>query len=92
MYIKVEWIHEFCDEPITLYSELDADNNEIRKIEIYKDGSYGYANDAIEFGGAMLSLEPLPTIDEIASDGQFKPKQITKDEFEKIWYKIAKKI
>lgn len=90
MYIKVEWIHEFSDEPIMLYSELDSDNNEIRKIEIYKDGRYGYADEVSEFGGAMLSEEPLPTIEEIASDKQFKPEVITKNEFEELWCKIIK--
>lgn len=90
MYIKVEWIHEFPDEPVIIYSELDDYNNEIRKIEVYKDGKYGYANNVTEFGGTMLSKEPLPTIEEIDSDKQFRSKEITKNEFEDIWCKIVK--
>lgn len=40
-YIKVHWIHNFEDDPIFLYSELDSKRNEIRKIEVYKDGKSG---------------------------------------------------
>ena len=36
-YIKVQWIHNFEDEPILLYSELDSMRNEVRKVEVYKN-------------------------------------------------------
>lgn len=42
-YIKVQWIHDFEDEPILLYSELDSMRNEVRKVEVYKNNELGYA-------------------------------------------------
>lgn len=42
-YIRVQWIHDFQDEPILLYSELDCKRNEIRKVKVYKNDKLGYA-------------------------------------------------
>ena len=84
-YLKVSWIHEFDDEPSQLYSELDKSRHETRKIEIYKDDTFGLASTNFEFGGTTLSIEPVPTIEEIKEDPQFLPQIITKNEFEKVW-------
>ena len=43
-YIKVRWLHDFDTDPIELYSETDKNNMELRKIEIYKDLSFGMAS------------------------------------------------
>jgi uncharacterized Zn finger protein len=84
-YIEVCWIHDFEDEPQVLYHEIDSKRNEIRKIEIYADGSFGIASKIKSFGGAELSIEEIPTIEEINSDSQFKAKKIDKLEFEEQW-------
>jgi hypothetical protein len=34
-YIRVKWIHSLPNEPITLFSELDDDRYEVRKLEIF---------------------------------------------------------
>jgi len=41
-YLKVSWLHHE-DEPVYLYSEIDPQRFESRKIEIYPDGSFGIA-------------------------------------------------
>lgn len=46
-YIKVRWIHDHEDEPILLYSELDHDRFELRKVEVYEDGSAGWASSEV---------------------------------------------
>jgi hypothetical protein len=43
IYIKVKWSHSFPDEPILLYSELDRERCEIRKVEAFPGGRMGYA-------------------------------------------------
>ena len=43
-YIKVKWIHSYPDEPVLLYSEIDDSGWEVRKVEVFPDGAYGYAN------------------------------------------------
>ena len=84
-YIKVEWIHKFEDEPNEIYSEMDEKRNEIRKMELFKNGKIGYATESVESGGSSLSECPLPEIEEIAQDAQFKPVCISREEFEAAW-------
>lgn len=85
-YILVKWLHHFDNEPILLYSELDDSRFEIRKVEIFPNGKIGYASKFEEFGPARLGTEPVPPISEIAKDPEFDPKEITQDEFEKVWF------
>ena len=37
-YILVEWEHELEDEPYQIYSELDGDRRETRRVEFYRNG------------------------------------------------------
>lgn len=85
-YLKVAWIHDLDDEPSLIYSEIDDQRYETRKIEIYKDNSFGLADKNLEFGGTRLGLEAVPEIDEIKDDPQFVPLYISQDEFEDAWF------
>jgi hypothetical protein len=62
---------------MVLYSELDNDRWEKRKVEIYSDGRMGYADQERAVGGTFLGLEPIPALPEIAKDPQFEPYAIT---------------
>lgn len=84
-YIKVIWKHEFTDEPVELYSELDDWNNEIRKVEVYRNGEVGYATLDLSYSNTFLSKYELPDIIEINQDKQFCATSISKDDFEIIW-------
>jgi hypothetical protein len=84
-YIKVRWIHDHPDEPIWLLSELDGSGYEIRKIEIFGDGSKGWASKKEKVGGTVLGERPVPPLDEIAADGKFLPEEITQADFELAW-------
>lgn len=84
-YIKVYWKHDFPDEPILMFSELDDDRNEIRKVEVYKKGLLGYACEDRNKAGTLLSECELPELSVINEDIQFEGVEIKKDEFEKIW-------
>ena len=86
-YIKVKWIHIHPDEPILLYSEIDADGWEVRKLEVFADGRVGFADptEATAPTNTKLSHEPMPSLIEIASDPQFQPTHITPEEFDGLW-------
>ena len=86
-YLKVEWIHEWDGEPMIIYSEMDSRRNEVRKIEVFRDGQIGYAIGEIAQGGTYLSETPLPSLQNIASDQQFRPHVITQQDFERVWKK-----
>ncbi|MHC2467099.1 DUF6881 domain-containing protein [Bradyrhizobium embrapense] len=66
-YLKVRWIHAYADEPVLIYSELDHEHWELRKVEIFPDGRIGYANDKVEVGDTGLGQMPLPSVEEIAA-------------------------
>jgi hypothetical protein len=87
IHLKVFWKYADEDEPVILYSELDAELNEVRKVDIFRDGSLFYACAESSTGDTELSYMPLPPFEEIAEDPQFEPMKITKEEFEEIWCK-----
>ena len=86
-YIKVFWHHSSPDEPTVLYSEIDKDRWERRKVYVFRDGNFGYASDTEETNSVRLSIEPLPTLSEIGADAQFDPREIEKQEFDDVWSK-----
>ena len=38
-YILLKWFHNFKNEPYLIYSEIDNQRYEVRKIEVYKNGT-----------------------------------------------------
>ena len=86
-YIRVKWNHKHQDEPVLLYSELDAERWEKRKVEVFRDGRCGYASADESCGSTQLGEEPIPPLAEIASDPQFEPVEIVEQEFEEVWAK-----
>src|SRR5207248_1876118 len=86
-YLRVQWRHFHPDEPVEIYTELREDGWEVRKVEVFPDGRIGFASPTEGSGSTMLSVEPLPSLEEIAADPQFKPTEIGREEFENMWKK-----
>jgi hypothetical protein len=84
-YFKCRWEYFSPEFPVLLYSELDDERWECRKVEIFADGRAGYADSHQEYGGTGLGLVPIPPLAEIAADPQFDPAEISKEEFELVW-------
>jgi len=84
-YLYVQWLHEHPTEPVQLFSELDDQRWETRKVEIFRDGTKGYAAQDEEIEGTRLSELPVPLVTEIAADPQFIAREITREEFEEVW-------
>ena len=87
-YMKVEWVHHFEDEPVLLYSEI-IDGVETRKVEVYRDGHLDFADESRQSGTTRLGVGLMPTVEELSADPEFKPCQIDRAEFEKIWCRAA---
>lgn len=85
-YLKVLWKKKNINYPIVIFSELLEDRYEARKIEKYNDGTYGYAFNNHEINDSILAECATPSIRKIAEDLEFKPIEITKEEFEEIWH------
>lgn len=84
-YLDVRWLHDNESDPVRLLSELDGQNFETRKIEVFRNGVVGYANATTSAHGAELGSAPIPPLDEINSDPQFKGSEISEYEFSAIW-------
>lgn len=90
-YLMVLWRHEHADEPVLLYSELDGERWETRKVEVFRDGRVGLASEDVEIGGSMLGDVAMPPLDEIAEEAEFLPRLIEEAEFETIW-QVARRL
>ena len=84
-YYEVKWIHNEPKDPVFIYTEIDKDQWEHRKVEIWADGHKGFADKSREVGDTRLGTEAWPDLKQISSDPQFALKEIAKDEFESIW-------
>jgi hypothetical protein len=87
-YIKVDWIHTHPDEPTVLYSELDMDRWELRKVEVYVDGTMDFADAERSSGTTQLGSLPVTPLEELTSE--FDPKVIYAAEFERVWSMATK--
>lgn len=70
---------------MVLYSELNDEFWELRKIEVYADGRADFADNKRQSGSTKLGIEPLPSLNEIAADPEFNPSKISAEEFEIMW-------
>ena len=86
-YIYIKWKPAGPSDPVHTYSELDSARQEIRKVEIYANGTRGFADGDEENGGTFLGSMPVPPLAELAGDPSFEAKDITADEFQRHWLK-----
>jgi hypothetical protein len=84
-YLRVAWKHQLPHEPVILYSELDDNRFEVRKVEVFRNGRCGYASPEQASGGTKLGIVAIPELSEIAKDPQFDPVEIGQEEFEAAW-------
>ena len=82
-YIKVDWIHSNPEDPVVLYSELDQEQWERRKVEVYASGVMDYADSHSATGTTRLSIEPIPPLEELSQE--FKAQYLDATEFEQVW-------
>ncbi len=87
-YIRLKWNHSNPDEPVWIFSELDEDDREVRKIECFRNGFCDVATATVSSGTAALMTRPLPDLKALARrDPEFEPVEITQEEFEEVWNK-----
>jgi hypothetical protein len=84
-YQRVEWDNDNPDMPVDIYSELDDDRWEVRKVEVFADGRTQYSDGVDSTGRTGLSEVPMPPVDEIAPQQVLTPSVIDQDTFEDMW-------
>jgi hypothetical protein len=86
-YIRVKWNHNNPDEPVWLFSEVDEEGIEKRKLECFKNGYCDFATPAESSGTTKLNTSRLPELNVLARDPEFEPVEISPEEFEDVWTK-----
>ncbi|MFE6612418.1 DUF6881 domain-containing protein [Amycolatopsis sp. NPDC057786] len=84
-YLRIVWSHDFGEEPVEILSEVGSDGYECRKVERFRDGRVGWADEKDEVGGTGLGEVPVPPLAEINAQQEFEASRITGDEFERVW-------
>jgi hypothetical protein len=85
-YVRVEWRHDDPDDPVVLFAERDDDRWEVRKVDVFRDGSLIRADaDTDDAAGTALGQIPTPPLDEINADPHFAAVSISREEFEDQW-------
>lgn len=83
--VKVAWNHDFPDEPVLYFSELDKDGYETRKVQVYRDGRTEWADENFETATVGLAEIPFPSVEEISSREGFAAEEIASEEFDRAW-------
>jgi len=86
-YIRVKWNHTNPDEPVWLFSELDPEGKELRKLECFRNGFCDFASTEASSGTTKLNTQRLPELAALARDPEFEPVEITQKEFDEVWTK-----
>ncbi len=82
-YFRVKWHH--ADEPIEIYSELDPQGWETRKVELFSNGQATFASANQRSGDSGLAEVPWPSLTEIERQAEFQVTPINQVEFEQVW-------
>ena len=73
VFLKVHWHHDRPEDPVLLFSALDENRWEVRKVDVWADGS-GEVSDSYEdeeVQSTWLGTAPTPSLAEITEDSQF---------------------
>jgi len=88
-YIYSKWKNSPVGSPVEFYSELDGQRYEIRKVEVFDGGRFGYASKTKVNNDTSLGIIPVPPLPEIMSQSEFDIKVINKEDFESMWEKAV---
>jgi len=86
-YLHIHWKKPDPGAPGHTYSELDGARHEVRKVDLYPNGTRGFADSSEEAGGTFLGTLPVPPLAELAGDPAFEAKEIAVEEFQRQWLK-----
>jgi hypothetical protein len=85
IYEKTYWQHKSPDLPSIFFSELDDERWEIRKVEIFADGTMLYADDSTPYDASIGLSEFQVPEGPIASAPELATETIDAQTFERVW-------
>jgi len=85
-YLHVKWRHDLPHQPTDIYTELDDDRWETRKVEVFADGRIQYADGVDSTGKTDLGELPSPTLRERRPSDVLTTTEIDETTFEHMWH------
>lgn len=88
-YILIERVHDEVDEPNKIYSEIDRERMETRRVEFYPSGlcfAYGEEHGHDE----VLQQTPFPSdLHELETDEDTRARTVPRSIFREVWEHAA---
>jgi hypothetical protein len=82
LYYKTIWNHTNDYDPIVMYSSIDEERYEMKRLDIFRDGHVAYFDTRTPM---ELSEDPYPSdFDEINATDEFDVSEISSIDFENI--------
>ncbi len=79
-YYRTHWIQNSADFPTWIFSEVDKNRLDTRRLEIFNDGSAKYFDSQTPF---EIGVSQYPeNLDEVNEEGELFIEEITLEEFE----------
>jgi hypothetical protein len=88
-YLRASWINPPAGEAEVWFHELDRAGYEVRKVVVFPDGHFERAGLGEQTDYAALGEKPVPGIDEINAQAEFRAEEISEDAFEEAWKAAA---
>src|SRR2546429_8879452 len=89
-YQRTEWRHENPNNPVDIYSELDEDRWEVRKVEVFADGRMWYSDGVDTVGRTGLSEVQLPPVGSEPPGSPLTTSVLDRDTFEEMWERAVR--
>ncbi len=85
-YLLAEWTHQEEDEPYLIYSEMDEERRETRRVEFYRNGiTFSYGGERGNEGALRQQPFPEDLRDLHTPEGELSAREISPGLFYEIW-------
>ncbi|HEX9338081.1 MAG TPA: hypothetical protein VF892_19445 [Pseudonocardiaceae bacterium] len=84
-YLHVKWRHDLPHQPTDIYTEVDDDRWEARKVEVFADGRIQYSDGVDSTGNTDLSDVRSPLPGEAPDNDVLTTTAIDEAAFEHMW-------
>jgi len=88
-YFKAKWLHPPAGEAEVWFHELDRSGHEVRKVVVFPGGHSERAGLGEETDYTALGPEPMPSIEDINAQAEFRAEEIAVELFEEAWQAAA---
>ena len=88
-YMDIRWQHTSEADPVRLISAIGSDGFEYKQIEVFRDGSVGYATQSSKSHGTELGSSEVPPLNQILCHPEFDGSEISAADFDSLWRSLV---